>query len=221
MRMPSRVARTPLALAALNLLNERPMHPYEMQQTIHERGLDFALKLRSGSLYHTVERLVDAGLIEPVDTRREGRRPERTVYAVTERGRDEFLAWLRELLAEPRRDYPPVAAALAFLPHVCPDDAVRLLTHRALVLEAEIAAADLTMHGLHDREGLARLHMLEVDYVLDLRQAELDWVRQLIRQIKDGSLDGIDHWKSYHPPTRGEGAGELGDRRAMVPGSAS
>src|SRR5579859_432845 len=133
MRMPSRLVRTPLALAVLNLLDERPMHPYEMQQTIRERGLDFVLKLRSGSLYHAVERLVDAGLIEPVDTRREGRRPERTVYAITELGRDEFLAWLRELLAEPTPDYPPFASALAFLPHLCPDEAVRLLTHRALL----------------------------------------------------------------------------------------
>jgi len=207
--MLSRLVRTPLALAVLNLLDERPMHPYEMQQTIHERGLDLVLKLRSGSLYHSVERLVHAGLIEPVDTQREGRRPERTVYAITEAGRDEFLTWLRALLADPAPDYPPFAAALAFLPHVCAEEAVRLLTRRALTLEGDIAAADLKLRGLHEREGVARLHTLEVEYVLDVRQAELDWVRQLIRHIKDGSLDGIDLWRAYHSP-----AG-TGDRAAL------
>ena len=38
--------RTPLALAVLNLLHERPMHPYEMQQLMRERGHDQVIKLK-------------------------------------------------------------------------------------------------------------------------------------------------------------------------------
>src|SRR2546426_131165 len=48
---------TPLALAVLELLQERAVHPYEMQQTIRERYIDYVIKVRAGSLYHTVERL--------------------------------------------------------------------------------------------------------------------------------------------------------------------
>ena len=48
---------TPLALAVLRLLHERPMHPYEMHQLVRDRGTDFAIKVRAGSLYHAVERL--------------------------------------------------------------------------------------------------------------------------------------------------------------------
>src|SRR3954454_13480761 len=75
---------TPLALAVLSLLNTEPMHPYEMRQRIRDYGIDHAVKVAPGSLYHTVERLAGQGLIEPVETTREGRRPERTVYAITE-----------------------------------------------------------------------------------------------------------------------------------------
>src|SRR5487761_1129824 len=80
-RRPSkpRVPRTPLALTVLSLLGERPMHPYEMQQLIRERHLDFAIKLKGGSIYDTVERLAAAGLVEVKETSRTGRRPERTV----------------------------------------------------------------------------------------------------------------------------------------------
>lgn len=213
MSMQSRVARTPLALAVLNLLNERAMHPYEMQQAIRERGLDLVLKLRSGSLYHTVERLEQAGLIRCRETSREGRRPERTVYEVSELGRDEFLAWLRELLSEPAPEYPPFASALAFLAHVRPDEAVRLLRHRALMLEADIASAELKMHGLQ-RQGLPRLFMLEAEYLLDVRQAELDWVRALIGAITERRLDGLERWESFYASTVKTDPRENGDAGA-------
>lgn len=93
--------RTPVALSVLNLLNERPMHPYEMRVLIRQRRHDRAFRIRESSIYDTVGRLADRGFIEPVEVNREGRRPERTVYAITEAGRDELLAWLWDLASEP------------------------------------------------------------------------------------------------------------------------
>src|ERR1700716_3424767 len=90
--------RTPLALAVMNLLMERPMHPYEMKTKMKERGPAQGIKLKGGSIYDTVERLEEGGFIQAQATSREGRRPERTVYAITEAGRDEIMAWLRGLL---------------------------------------------------------------------------------------------------------------------------
>ncbi len=55
---------TPLAVSALALLNEHPMHPYEMYQSLLERHKDRIVKVRPGSLYHTVERLHAADLVE-------------------------------------------------------------------------------------------------------------------------------------------------------------
>jgi DNA-binding PadR family transcriptional regulator len=39
--------RTPLAL--LNLLHERPLHPYEMQHLVRARGHGQVIKLKGGS----------------------------------------------------------------------------------------------------------------------------------------------------------------------------
>ena len=88
---PRPLPRTPVALSVLNLLNERPMHPYEMRVLMRERGHDRAFQIRESSVYDTVARLADRGFIEPVEVSREGRRPERTVYAITEAGRDELM----------------------------------------------------------------------------------------------------------------------------------
>src|SRR5262249_42839252 len=133
---------TPLALVVLGLLRERPMHPYEMQQTIRDEHTDEVIKLRAGSLYHTVERLQTLELITAVETARAGRRPERTVYAITEEGRDEFSANLRQIISRPDREYPIFGAAMELLDSIEPAEAAELLERRLVALQAELAAAE-------------------------------------------------------------------------------
>src|SRR4051794_13852278 len=97
---------TPLALSALGLLVERPMHPYEMYQLMLERHEDWMVKVRPGSLYHSVERLQEAKLVESTGTARAGNRPERTTYAITAAGREALTTRISELLHKPVREYP-------------------------------------------------------------------------------------------------------------------
>src|SRR5690348_12224919 len=93
--------RTLWSLAVLGLLRERPMHPYEMQRQLHLRHTDQLMGLKRGSLYHAIRELEQAGFIEPVETSREGRWPERTVYRATPEADEELVIWLRELLSTP------------------------------------------------------------------------------------------------------------------------
>src|ERR1700730_7479801 len=106
MKTTRELPRTPLALAVMTLLMERPMHPYEMKSKMKERGHDQVIRLKGGSIYDTVERLEEGGFITSQAPTREGRRPERTVYAVTENGRDEITAWLCVCAAQPVDEYP-------------------------------------------------------------------------------------------------------------------
>lgn len=174
------------ALTVLCLLRERPMHPYEMQRLIRQRHKDEFLDLKRGSLYHAIERLQKAGLIEVVETSREGRRPERTTYRLSERGELEVLDWLRELLAKPVREPSQFLAALSFLPHLTAEDAVDQLHERASRLDLEILALDAVLRKMVPLIGRAVL--VEVEYVRAMRQAELEWVRALDVDIRSGRL---------------------------------
>src|SRR5438270_542475 len=69
---------SPLALSVLELLDEEPMHPYEMATRMRIRHHDEFIRLNFGTLYHTVEALERDGWIEPMEREKEGRRPERT-----------------------------------------------------------------------------------------------------------------------------------------------
>src|SRR5207342_3039788 len=111
-----RAVSNPLALAVLVTLCERPMHPYEMASTMRSRGKERSIKLNYGSLYTVVNNLARHGLIEAMGAGREGWRPERTVYRVTEAGRKELDDWMAELVAVPVKEYPQFEAALSELP---------------------------------------------------------------------------------------------------------
>lgn len=195
--MRKRKVSNPLALAVLALLSERPMHPYEMSGTLRERAKEESIKLNYGSLYSVVEALRRHGLIDVHETIREGRRPERTVYLITEPGRFELVDWMSELLSLPVKEYTQFEAALSLMGVVAPDDVVRLLETRLFRLDAEIAA----MSGVMDemaRRGMPYILAIESDYVRVLRRAERDFVAEIIEKIRNGTLEGVDVWRAAH-----------------------
>ena len=187
----------PLALAVLACLFERPMHPYEMATTMRERGKEQSIKLNYGSLYTVVDSLAKNGLIEAVEARREGRRPERTVYRLTDSGRVRLDAWMSQLIAEPVKEYPQFEAALSLLPVLHPDKVVTLLQTRIRILEKEIAEVRVLLDAA-SKAGLPRLLLIEGEYHLAQREAELAWVRDLAGELEAGTLEGQDGWRHIY-----------------------
>jgi DNA-binding PadR family transcriptional regulator len=187
----------PLALAVLACLHERPMHPYEMASTMRERGKEHSIKLNYGSLYTVVDSLAKHGLIEAMEARREGRRPERTVYRLTEAGGARLDSWMSDLLAVPVKEYPQFEAALSLMPVLHPDHVLALLRQRARALEKEITM-ERFMVDTARKAGLPRLLLIESEYHLALRETELAWVRDLAGELEAGTLEGLDGWRQVY-----------------------
>jgi DNA-binding PadR family transcriptional regulator len=191
-RQPPRqrpLPRTPVALSVLSLLNERAMHPYEMRTMMRERRHDRAFRIRESSVYDTVARLAERGFIEPVEVNREGRRPERTVYAITEAGRDELLVWLWDLASEPSAEYPAFAAPLMFIYSLGKDRAIAALQQRTARLEADISSSDAFRRAsLADMPGFPRIFGIEDEYAQAMRKAEVAWLRATIGELRDGTF---------------------------------
>ena len=184
---------SPIALAVLALLYEEPMHPYRMQQLIKERGKGEVINVRQRtSLYQTIDRLLRTKLIAIRETAREEKRPERTIYAITEHGRSTMLRWMREALSTPMREFPAFPAVLAHLPLLTPEDARVQLGQRAQVLAAEIARIDAELRkGV---ELVPRLFLLEMEYLRAIVNAEFTWVQAIIAELATGQLTWNAEW---------------------------
>lgn len=195
--MTRRRVSNPLALAVLSCLSERPMHPYEISTTLRSRGKENSIKLNYGSLYAVVESLQKHGLISNRETTREGRRPERTVYAITEAGITEFEDWLAELLSTPVRDFTSLEAGLSLMPGLAPDEVARLLDDRAERLRIELRTIDAS-HAVAADAGLPDLFLVESLYRRSMLTAELDFVTTLAADIRSSAFPGTKGWRRMH-----------------------
>ena len=191
-----------LALAVLATLIERPMHPYEIANLLRERGKDESIKIQWGSLYTVVQNLEKHGFVEAAGTARSGRRPERTVYAITRAGRDELDDWLRDLVGEPEPEFTAFEAALSVLGVLPPDEVIALLVKRADTIEAHIAARRDQLREV--MKTVSRLFLVEIEYKLAIAQAEADWIRSLIAELVEGTMPDMHLWHEFQAQLRKE-----------------
>ena len=157
-----------------------------MQRPIRYRDRTYVKGLPR-SLYHAIDRLAAAGLVEAGEPTREGRRPERTVYSITEAGREELEGWLADLLATPDANDPSAySAALSLIPYLTPEQALAALRPRRSSLELELAG------GRHAWRACARGDRARVHRGADrqLERGELTWDVDELRRLAESARDG-------------------------------
>jgi DNA-binding PadR family transcriptional regulator len=174
-------------IAVLTLLRQGPMHPYQMRRLLKSRHKDEILSLRHGSLYHSIGRLERAGRIAVEATSREGKRPERTTYRITEAGEVDLLGTLRKMIAVPRHEANDFMAAVSSLVHLEPEEARLRLEERCGELEKKIDERKRVLALVMER--VPRIHLVESEYLLAMQRAELEWTRSLAKQIGSGELN--------------------------------
>ncbi|MFC7624787.1 PadR family transcriptional regulator [Microlunatus sp. GCM10028923] len=182
---------TPLAVMLLALLAEREMHPYELYQLLISRGEDRLVKVRPGSLYHTVERLAEDELIKPVGVDRSGNRPERTRYALTETGARRLQARVADLLRAPVNEYPQFLVALDEAHNLPREEVIDHLREYAAAVEAELAEITAALEGAGG-DTVPEAYRISWDYLLHTKRAELDWIRRLAYAIETKDLEWPD-----------------------------
>ncbi len=184
----SALRASPLALTVLFMLIGGPLHPYEMQRRMKLWGKDQVVNLtQRAGLYKTIDRLRQAGLISVVQTERDQRFPERTVYAITETGLRTGRQWLTEMLGNPRNEFPRFPAALSFIFALEPEEAAGVLEHRAFLLREHLSKLEADLQGTDGRLP-PRVTLLETEYLRTVAVAELGWVETILDEIRSGKL---------------------------------
>jgi DNA-binding PadR family transcriptional regulator len=184
--MNATVRSSPLALTVLGMLHTRPLHPYAIQRLIKQWGKDQVVNVsQRTSLYRTIDRLHEAGLVSIQETGRDQLYPERTVYAITDAGRAATREWLEEMLAVPRQEFPEFPAALSHVMMLTPQEALDLLARRETLLTAMRQGLEA---GLAATAAMPRVISLESEYVLATATAQLAWLRSVIDDLRTGRL---------------------------------
>jgi DNA-binding PadR family transcriptional regulator len=180
--------RSPLALAVLALLAYKPLHPYGVQRLLKEWGKEKVVNVgQRAGLYKTMERLLTAGLIAVRETGRDQLYPERTVYEVTDAGREAVQAWIEEIVRTPKPEFPEFPAALSFAMMLGPDVALSAFEERKAVLEKQLQRM---REGIEEAKGygLPSVTLLDDTYLMAVTEAEIAWLDGVVEQLRNGEM---------------------------------
>jgi len=179
-------AVTPLGVVVLGLLRESDMHPYQMLRLMRQRRDDRLVGGSRGTLYHTVARLERCGLVAEVGVDRDGNRPERTTYTLTDAGRAAADDWVRDRL--PRIDgILEFRVALGEAHDLPRDEVTALLTRRRAALAADLDGLDASLGGAQER-GVPLQFLVELDRERHIVGADLAWLDGLLARLADPDI---------------------------------
>ena len=97
---------------------------------------------------------------------------------------------------------------------LAPGDALRQLEQRADALATEVERIEERI-GIGEAAALPRLFLLELEYALAGRRAELAWVRSLVDDLRASRLTWSAEWLEPYlgqpkpPPDAPEGGGTM------------
>ncbi|MFK4082657.1 PadR family transcriptional regulator [Kribbella sp. NPDC020789] len=179
---------TPLAISVLALLEEQPMHAYEMYQLLITRKQDRMVKVRPGSLYHTVERLAGQNYVRATGTERAGNRPERTTYEITPDGSAALKERVETAIETYTYEFPLFPVVLSEAHNLDADDAVLRVRRRIAQIEGLLAELDASLEDAHGR-GVPEVYWIAGGYMRHQLVAEREWLVNFTERIESKDLE--------------------------------
>jgi DNA-binding PadR family transcriptional regulator len=88
-------------LVVLGLLNQKPMHGYQLHQEIDKTGMEIWAEVNLSSIYNTLNRLEEKEMVE-AKREKPGKMPERSVYHITKTGKKKLASLLEQVLSDNR-----------------------------------------------------------------------------------------------------------------------
>ncbi len=166
-------------LVILGLLRNGSLHGYELKHIIEEHMGDWT-NIAYGSIYFALGKLREEGFIATEAANRTGRRPEKTVYAITKDGKNEFIRLLRETLRRQHQQYFDIDIAMAFIDALDPVEARELVCERMASLEKAVRYLDIHESAERSKPEIPEVARLIFSHGRAHLLAELDWTREVL-----------------------------------------
>jgi len=144
--------------AVLGLLAERPTHGFAISKALQpDTEVGRVITVRRPLVYRALDRLVEAGLAEPVHTEPGAAGPNRVIHRVTRQGRRQLDAWLGSPVGHVRDMRIEFQLKLALLQRL-DRSPLQLVVLQRRALDPTLAALDVPAKGSVDHLELWRRH---------------------------------------------------------------
>jgi DNA-binding PadR family transcriptional regulator len=187
---------TKIDLLLLGLLMDKPMHGYEVNQTIKKEGIDDWFNVSTAAIYYSLNKLRDQGLVAETKYQEAGA-PTRSVFRLTKAGRAAFFEAMDENLGSQERTYFDFDLGILLLNKVPRDRALSLLEKRLEFLKEWAGSSQVALVAAQQR-GASPLHLAILEHAASYARVEADWLTGIMQRIS-----GEDEADAGFPAGRG------------------
>lgn len=166
------------------LMKFGPQHGYYLKQLIEEKVSAFA-RIKMPTIYYYLNKMLAEELVTASEEQA-GKRPERLVYTISERGKKTFKKMLTQMLTSRLELEFPFDAVLFFSESLDKQELMAALTQQAIYLEETLARirthqpevlAELAGRPKESARAILTHHMYHYE-------AELKWVKDILNDLQ-------------------------------------
>ncbi len=178
---------TDAELAILSIIAEGPIHGYDVQTVIAERGIRAWAQIGVSSIYYVLEKLERQGLVESAVTQ-DADDTARRQYRITAAGIGVLQTAVADLIGTPREHADEFELGLANLPTLRPDQVRTALTAYRQELASRLAQARERSAALQAAQAPLHIEAM-LSHRIALLEAELAWIESFVAA-----------WEAQAPP---------------------
>lgn len=168
----------PAEYAILGLLEEQPMHGYELFQRFQNEVLGLIVHIEMSQLYAFLKKLERLEFIES-ELEQQGVRPPRKVYRLTQAGRTTFQQWLTTPVERPRDIRIFFLIKLYFVQRLFPEQLARVIDQEIETCGRFLAFLEAQRHGQSSIRDRAAFEQVVLNSRIHQTRALLDWLHEL------------------------------------------
>lgn len=166
------------ATMLLGLIYEKPLNAYEIIKHLNYMNVKWWFNIADSTVYSTLKTLEKKEYIIGT-TEKVGNMPDRTVYSLSEKGKDEFISTLKASILQFNYDTNIFSIAAFFLNTFTPEEQQKLLQERLTVLQKYRTGIEKQVNPLWENE-VSATHSANVKRMIDLVDAEITGTNRLL-----------------------------------------
>lgn len=166
------------ATMLLGLIYEKPLNAYEIIKHLNYMNVKWWFNIADSTVYSTLKALEKKEYIIGT-TEKVGNMPDRTVYSLSEKGKDEFISTLKASILQFNYDTNIFSIAAFFLNTFTPEEQQKLLQERLTVLQKYRTGIEKQVNPLWENE-VSATHSANVKRMIDLVDAEITGTNRLL-----------------------------------------
>ncbi len=172
-----------ISVLILGIIEEKASNPYEITKLLDYIHIKDWFPVATSSVYATVKALQQKGYISG-ESRKDGNMPEKTIYSITEKGKNELHDSIINYLGSTELDMVSFNISSIMMCHLDKEEVLKILLKRLDKLEAFLKGLSAQLRYLDTNDSVPASGLIPVRHNLYLIEAEIKTTQELISEVQ-------------------------------------